>query len=399
MSCVVDTSSPRGKRRARSALPAWKRSTGSRPARRVAADLVERQEAHVAVERRVLDALGHHRRRRLLEARGELARRRRARTRARAGARSRASAARSSSVTEPVRARRRCGRPAATATASSSRGMSATRRSRSTSGANVVRACSSLASCASVAERARRPTAPRTPRLGGRVAEQRGHVVGELVADRALDRPVAQLLVGIEDLLHPDVLRAAVGAAAAGSRPGRRARRGGRSAARRRRPRAPARAPAGGSRRRPPGPPSARPPARRCRRSAASGRWPRRGRRTCARSSRSAQKRVGVVGGHVVGHDVEDQPHPALARVGAQRAQLLLPAQLARDRRRVDRRRSRASSPRAPARPATGRRARCRGRRRYGQQLARGAQVEVGAELQAVGRAERARRVTRAAAR
>ena len=39
-----------------------------REAARVAADVVERQQPRVAVERGVLDALGHHRRRRLLEA-------------------------------------------------------------------------------------------------------------------------------------------------------------------------------------------------------------------------------------------------------------------------------------------------------------------------------------------
>src|SRR5207244_3659664 len=41
-------------------------------ARRVAADLVQRDESRVAVERRVLHALGHYRGRRLLEAGDEL---------------------------------------------------------------------------------------------------------------------------------------------------------------------------------------------------------------------------------------------------------------------------------------------------------------------------------------
>ncbi len=50
--------------------------------------------------------------------------------------------------------------------------------------------------------------------LAGRVDEQRRRVVEELVADGALDRPVAQGLAGVEDLLHPDVLRAGVGQAA-----------------------------------------------------------------------------------------------------------------------------------------------------------------------------------------
>ena len=48
---------------------------GQAEARRVAADLVQRQQPAVAVEGRVLDALRHHRRRRLLEA-GDEARRR-----------------------------------------------------------------------------------------------------------------------------------------------------------------------------------------------------------------------------------------------------------------------------------------------------------------------------------
>src|SRR5262249_32696930 len=42
--------------------------------------------------------------------------------------------------------------------------------------------------------------------LALRVDEERGHVVRELVAGRALDGPVrAQLLAGLEDLLDPDV--------------------------------------------------------------------------------------------------------------------------------------------------------------------------------------------------
>ena len=49
------------------------RATRERPAARVAADVVEREQPHVAVERGVLDALRHDRRRRLLEARDERA--------------------------------------------------------------------------------------------------------------------------------------------------------------------------------------------------------------------------------------------------------------------------------------------------------------------------------------
>ena len=45
---------------------------GEREPTGIAADLVERDQSEVAVERRVLDALGHHRPGRLLEARDEL---------------------------------------------------------------------------------------------------------------------------------------------------------------------------------------------------------------------------------------------------------------------------------------------------------------------------------------
>ena len=44
--------------------------------------------------------------------------------------------------------------------------------------------------------------------LAGRVDEERTDLVQELVARRPLDRPVAQLLAGLEDLLRPDVLDA-----------------------------------------------------------------------------------------------------------------------------------------------------------------------------------------------
>ena len=119
-------------------------------------------------------------------------------------------------------------------------------------------------------------------RLAGGVDEQRGDVVEELVADGARDRPVAQLLAGVEDLLHPHVLDARRRAGAAGSRRGRRGRRGGRSAGRRPCPRAPAAARAGASPRTPPRPPGARRPGGRCRRSAGGARSSRRGRRSGA---------------------------------------------------------------------------------------------------------------------
>jgi hypothetical protein len=72
VSWVWVTSRPRGERAARSALAAWKPSTERPEARRVAAHLVEREQAQVAVERGVLDALRGDRRRGLLKARHEL---------------------------------------------------------------------------------------------------------------------------------------------------------------------------------------------------------------------------------------------------------------------------------------------------------------------------------------
>ena len=117
VSCVWVTSRLRGKRSARSRLP---RGTG-RPRRepaRVAADVVQGQQPRVAVERRVLDALGHHRRRRLLEARHE---RVPARPLEQQDLAQRALQARPRPPPRgrrprpgPTTARRRCGRPAAT---------------------------------------------------------------------------------------------------------------------------------------------------------------------------------------------------------------------------------------------------------------------------------------------
>ena len=145
---------------------------------RVAADVVERQQPRVAVERGVLDALGHHRRRRLLEARDELARRRLA---ASALGQPRPSRQRRLAVlggAGPSTARRRCGRPAARrAPPRRPRHVGAAARRRSTSRANVPRACSSLASSAPVGERPRvaRQLVPQRGqrRLAGGVDEQR----------------------------------------------------------------------------------------------------------------------------------------------------------------------------------------------------------------------------------
>ena len=129
-------------------------------------------------------------------------------------------------------------------------------------------------------------------RLAGRVDEQRADVVEELVADGARDRPVAQLLVGARGSSRPTRVGARGRAAASGSRPGRRARRGDRCAARRRARRATSESTSSWVARRPRGPPGARPPGRRCRRSA--GDTPVAGSmsKNRSRSSGSAQKRL-----------------------------------------------------------------------------------------------------------
>ena len=181
---------------------------GDAEAARVAADVVEREQAPVAVEGGVLDALGHHRRRRLLEARDELVRR--------LGQPLDARLAQDLGVLRRDRGRRggRCGRPAARTAPRRGRRRSWRRRRRSTSGVNVV---DGLLALGLVGDRAERPRVagdlgPQRGqrRLALRVDEQRRRVVEELVADRALDRPVAQLLAGVEDLLDPHVLDARV---------------------------------------------------------------------------------------------------------------------------------------------------------------------------------------------
>ena len=118
VSCVWVTSRLRGKRSARSRLAAWKSSTETREPARVAADVVQGQQPRVAVERRVLDALGHHRRRRLLEARDERVPARASRAAARAPASAAGRPRRPPRGRRPRRgpttARRRCGRPGTT---------------------------------------------------------------------------------------------------------------------------------------------------------------------------------------------------------------------------------------------------------------------------------------------
>ena len=179
-----------------------------RPAARVAADVAEREQARVAVERRVLDALGHDRRGQLLEAHEERARRlRKPLGQARLGehvqvlARGQATDVRAvdrqrgERLLQALDARPQPPQPVDVGRERTARLLE-------------------LGLGRPLAERAR-VAAQLGPqrgqrRLAGRVDEQRADVVEELVADRALDRPVAQLLAGIEDLLHPDVLHAAV---------------------------------------------------------------------------------------------------------------------------------------------------------------------------------------------
>ena len=198
-------------------------------ARRVAAHVVEREQPDVAVERGVLDALGHDRRRGLLEAGDEARWRFALEQQARrdrgvhAGGLDRcavrvADAAATGIDVRPVHGERRqaCstaffGAPPPYLSGASPK---FSRSSRSTSCANGPRTCSSFASCAtSPNERAvARHLLPqrRQRRLAGRIDEQRAHVVEELVADRAAHRPVAQPLAGVEDLLDPDPVDPAI---------------------------------------------------------------------------------------------------------------------------------------------------------------------------------------------
>ena len=229
-------------------------------------------------------------------------------------------------------------------------GSSTSSRSRSTSGWKVVCACSSFASRASSANGRRSPVSSRVQRgqrrLAGRVDEQAGGVGHELVADRPLDRPVGQLLAGLEDLLHPDVLDAALAQPRAGSRAG---------SAR----------PSGWSMRRPSTTPSAtRPSTSACVTSKTSGsstRTPasssmskkRRWRpvlrvdveEALARSAGSAQKGFSSSRPCGWGRCRAARPGP---RAG-ERAERRLAAEVLRDRAAGRRRRSRASSRAAPA--------------------------------------------------
>jgi hypothetical protein len=108
-----------------------------------------------------------------------------------------------------------------------------------------------------------------------------------------------------------------------------------------------------------------------------------------------AQRRVGPVpvgrvGRHVVRDDVEDQAEAVLVRGGGERAQALLPAQRIADPARVDHVVAvRRSLPRLERRREVD--VRNAELRQVGHERAHRGEVEVGAELEAVGRAELAR--------
>jgi hypothetical protein len=175
---------------------------------RVPADVVQRQQPRVAIERRVLDALGHDRGRRLLEAGDELRRGGcdplgEARLLQDLDVLGRGPVADVRAV-DGQRGERALQVPHLRPEPAQPVGLGGERRR----GLLELRVGGHLAESPAVAgdllpQRGQR-------RLARRVDVQRGDVVEELVADRPLDRPVAELLTGIEDLLDPDVLRAAL---------------------------------------------------------------------------------------------------------------------------------------------------------------------------------------------
>ncbi len=323
-------------------------------ARRVAADVVEREQPPVAVEGGVLDALGHDRRRRLLEAgdervpaalaqqehvgerRGEPRLGNRlavlvlhpARPRLHVGP---VHGQRGDGAVQPADlARRLAGEPLQLG---DERGGRLLALGLVGVGAERAGVAGDL-----LPQRGQR-------RLARRVDVERRDVVEELVADRALHRPVAQLLAGVEDLLDPHVARAAV------AQPAQVAGRVGEpvrvvdAQAVDRCPRAPAPERACGSRRTPPRPPGGRPPGGRCRRSAASGRSPRRGRSSAAagpgRSSSGWRRRSPCGWGRCRG---SARARPRGPRGPARRTRARRPARARSTSGR--RRRSRAWSPR-----------------------------------------------------
>ena len=302
----------------------------------IAADLVQGEQPDVAVERGVLDPFGHHRTGRLLEARHEL-------VVARLLEQQHASEPLAREAARSPRGRQASTRPLHgstyvryTGSEASARGRSGTssrRRSRSTSGSNVVVACSSFASNATSCEGRVLAGELGQERLAARVDEQRLHVVQELVAGRPL-RPASRAAPRpARGSSRPRRARRPRRAAARGSRAGRRARRGGRSAARRRGPRARARARAGASSRTPPDPRRGPRRARRRRRSA--GARPCGGR--CRRTARAARaSRQNAFSSSLVAMWLGTMSRMTPSPAAAQRAQGALPAELPRDPGRVD---------------------------------------------------------------
>ena len=359
---LASTAGRAGSARRAAALPAWNVVHVDREAARVAADVAQREQPRVAVERGVLDALGHDRRRRLLEARHELRAAPARATRRSPASRSTRRSSRRGQVAdvravdrqrgerllEPLDARPQPPQPV---------DVGRERRAR----------LLELGLGRPVAERAR-VAAQLLPqrgqrRLAGGIDEQRRDVVEELVADRALDRPVAQLLAGVEDLLDPHVLGAAVAQPLEVAGRDRRARRGGRS-------RSPSTSPSRTSA-----------SASRCVSANTSGsswrtpaRWSMSKKRRCrpglgieveelraplaGRPSTGSRRRPPCGSGTMS----STIPRPAARAAAASARKPCLAAERVREAASGRSRRSRAWSPRAPRTPARGRGARRRGR-------------------------------------
>ena len=206
----------RGQQRARPvALPALARGVelvdGEPEAIRVAADLVEREQARVPVHRGVLDTLGHDRARRLLEPHDEL------------GRRAVAVADRVGDVVGQARQRARVVRRALARLRVDVRAVHGERRERGLEMCEVGEAPQpAYLGCErhphllglgldgdgrEVRVRAGGGVEVVSP---GRIHEQRVGVDQELVAGGPLDRPPRQRLTRFHDLLHPDVPDAGV---------------------------------------------------------------------------------------------------------------------------------------------------------------------------------------------
>ena len=344
----------RGQQRARPvALPALARGVelvdGEPEAIRVAADLVEREQARVPVHRGVLDTLGHDRARRLLEPHDErqAARRRGGgsrRRRHRAGAPART---RRPSSTRASPGRRTCG------TRGAPRARSRDVLGRRGAAAGVPRVRTSPAP-ARPWPRWRRPRSPgagrwrrrgRLARPDPRTARRRRSGTRSRWSPRPATAPAAHPVPRSSPPRRAGRRRRAT---APGSRPGRRGRRRGRPAHRRRRRQPPAPAAWRGWSRTPPGPRPAPRPGRRCRRSA-GGHPQGRGRRSApatTRRARTGSRRTPPCGW------ARCRRRAGAPRRPTRGGRLLRPAR----RRRASgrRRRNRGSSLRAPASPGTG---------------------------------------------